>query len=369
MPANLTRRDFSAALLVAAALPRLALAQTTPKALRFGVFSLFQPQQLLLESAQPLLLHLDATLLLVSPEAPATRIQISPDHRLTIVANNSPHTVSHLRVTDPSGQAATFTLAVPPPSLHGTIHRRYTATLDLQLDPTNHSLQPLVTLDLEAAVSSIVLAESPAHAPLTYLEVQAIVSRSFLLGANTGHRNFDFCDTTHCQFLREVPPPDSAAATATRNTRGRHLTYEGQPLPAMYSRSCGGRTHTLAELGLPIAHYPYYSVPCEPCLHHPERWRSTISPDAPAPTTERSRIALNRIRGWSALPSNSFTRTPATLEGTGIGHGIGLCQRGAAALAAQGLSYRDILSRFYPNTAIGQPVAMFGWRAARAAND
>ena len=30
-------------------------------------------------------------------------------------------------------------------------------------------------------------------------------------------------------------------------------------LPAMYSRSCGGRTRTLAELGLASCGYPYYA--------------------------------------------------------------------------------------------------------------
>ncbi len=118
----------------------------------------------------------------------------------------------------------------------------------------------------------------------------------------------------------------------------------------MYSRSCGGHTHNLAELGLPTAPYPYYSVTCEPCLHHPERWRSTLNPDAPTPTTERARIALDRIQGWSALPSNTVTCTPTTIEG--IGHGIGLCQRGAATMAAQGVDHHNILAHFYPNTTI-----------------
>jgi peptidoglycan hydrolase-like amidase len=364
MPTNLTRRHFTATLLAAATFPRRSFAQTTSKTLRFGVFSLFHPQQLLIDSSQPLLLHLDTTLLLVAPETPATRIQIAANNHLAVIANNTTHTIRHLRVTSPSGQPATFTLAVPPPSLHGTIHRQYTATLDLQawqlhpmnealqLHSTSHALQPVLTLDLESAVSSIVLAESPAQAPLAYLQAQAIVSRSFLLAATTGHRDFDFCDTTHCQFLREAPPPNSAAAQAAFDTRGQHLTYEGQPLPAMYSRSCGGRTHTLAELGLPAAPYPYYSVPCEPCLHHPERWRSTIHPDNPLPTTERARLALDHLHGWSALPSNTFTRTPTILEGTGIGHGIGLCQRGAATLATQGIDQRNLLAHFYPNTAV-----------------
>jgi stage II sporulation protein D len=40
------------------------------------------------------------------------------------------------------------------------------------------------------------------------------------------------------------------------------------------------------------------------------------------------------------------------LEGTGQGHGIGLCQSGAKAVAADGADFRQSLSHYYPNTTI-----------------
>ena len=52
------------------------------------------------------------------------------------------------------------------------------------------------------------------------------------------------------------------------------------------------------------------------------------------------------------MPSNSFVRTGQSVEGVGIGHGIGLCQRGAAAIAVEGADYQHILDYFYPNTEI-----------------
>lgn len=42
------------------------------------------------------------------------------------------------------------------------------------------------------------------------------------------------------------------------------------------------------------------------------------------------------------------------LRGRGFGHGVGLCQFGADGLARQGLSYRDILARYYPGARIEQ---------------
>jgi peptidoglycan hydrolase-like amidase len=352
---KLSRRDFTARLLAAVASPPLTLAQNNREHIRFGVFSLFEPQQLLLQSAQPLLLHLDRNLILIRPEDPATSIRTAPGKRFEVIHNGTTHDSTTLSVTSISGEATTFTLAVPPPSLHGTISRQYAATLELQIHPTSHVLQPVITMDRESAVASIVLAESPAHAPLAYLQAQAIVSRSFLLAGVSGHSGFDFCDTTHCQLLREVPPPDSLVTRAALQTRSLHLTYDGQSFPAMYSRSCGGHTHTLADLGLPVGIYPYFSVVCDVCLHHPERWQRTIDSLLEPPHTERARLALDRIHGWSALPSGTFERTSAGIEGVGIGHGIGLCQLGAAALAAQGSEYHTLLAHFYPNTVVASP--------------
>jgi SpoIID/LytB domain protein len=38
------------------------------------------------------------------------------------------------------------------------------------------------------------------------------------------------------------------------------------------------------------------------------------------------------------------------LHGQGWGHGVGLCQIGAAVMASQGYTYKEILSHYYPET-------------------
>jgi peptidoglycan hydrolase-like amidase len=345
-PASLNRRHFIAGLAAVVTLPRLAFAQVSRQTLRFGVFSLFAPQSLLVESAQSLLLHLDRQLVLVSPTAPATLILAASDGGFKIIANRTTYLASSIQLTSAANEATIFTLAVPQPSLHGTIRRQFTGTLDIQ--QTGTALQPVVSMNIESATASIVQAESPADAPMSYLRAQAIVSRSFLLAAITGHRGFDFCDTTHCQFLRELPLASSSAAIATHETRSQRLVYAGHTLAAMYSSSCGGHTRTLVELGLPVSGYPYYAVACEPCMRNPERWSRAAQ--LKSGLTERDRLANNRIRGWAALPSGVYTRTADGLVGVGIGHGLGLCQRGAAALAVQGRDHHQLLSHYYPNT-------------------
>lgn len=259
---------------------------------------------------------------------------------------------SKLTVSGRDGEAVDFVLAVP-----GRILRRYHGTLEIR--PSAGILTAVVTTDRETAVASIVAAESSPDAPLEAQKAQAVATRSYLAAGSARHRDFDFCDTTHCQFLREPPAPGSAAARAAAATQGLVLAYDSRPIAAMYTRSCSGRTRTPAELGLSAASYPYFSVECAHCRTHPVRWSRRIStPDAASLRTsdEPSRLNLDRRLGWSVVPSNDFVARndngQVLLEGKGEGHGIGLCQSGAKAMAQTGADFRQILSHYYPNTMI-----------------
>ncbi len=351
-----TRRRFArnctgaTALFLSRRIPSQALPSTHHTAtLRFGIFSLFQPQRLRLQSDEPLLLFFDEELPVLLQPASDLSIQFSARSRLTLQWAGRSITVSRLRATATSGESAIFSLAVPPPALHGTITRSFSGTLDVSATP--RFLQPVVIMQREDALACIVYAESAPDAPAACLAAQAIVSRSFLHAAHTRHTGFDFCDTTHCQFLSEAPSTSSPVRLALQQTQKLCLVANGRPLAAMYSRSCSGRTHTLAELGLPAGAYPYYSVACEYCQRHPERWLRSL-PHGDLPLIESGRLAYNRIHGWAALPSISFTQYANGITGHGIGHGLGLCQRGAAAMAKAGLSAQQILTHYYPNTGI-----------------
>ena len=59
----------------------------------------------------------------------------------------------------------------------------------------------------------------------------------------------------------------------------------------------------------------------------------------------------------SHLKSSAFEveRDPAgawVLRGRGWGHGVGLCQIGAAVMADRGFGYRQILQHYYPGATI-----------------
>jgi stage II sporulation protein D len=174
------------------------------------------------------------------------------------------------------------------------------------------------------------------------------------------HHSFDFCDTTHCQFLRSPPAAQAAAFQAATATRGLVLAYKDEVFAAMYSSSCGGRTHSLEELGLPVRGYPYFGVTCDYCRRHPQKWVAEIT-DADAASltgTESSRLKLARRLGWKVVPSNSYSSRRegggVLFEGVGVGHGIGLCQRGATDMARNGATFQKILEHYYPNAEVRQ---------------
>ena len=66
-------------------------------------------------------------------------------------------------------------------------------------------------------------------------------------------------------------------------------------------------------------------------------------------------LKIRRALSPSHLKSSAFSveRDPAgafVLRGRGWGHGVGLCQIGAAVMAANGYDYRQILQHYYPGT-------------------
>jgi len=198
-----------------------------------------------------------------------------------------------------------FLLEIP-----GVLRRRYLGNLTITSD--GNLLRAVVSMDREVAVSSIVGAELPlATTPLAALAAQAVAVRSFLCAARyPRHGEAQFCDTTHCQFLRAPAAAGSPADQAVRLTHGLVLKAESSMIPAQYSAACGGRTDS-AEMD----HYRYRSVICEPCRRN---------------------------------------YTPRR------GHGLGLCQTGAIGLAQAGWRWQEIAGKYYPGLVIGSVISNIG---------
>jgi stage II sporulation protein D len=278
-------------------------------------------------------------------------LYLEGDH-VRVRSRNDAFVATDAHLAGAGGNASDFLLAVP-----GRLARPYRGRLDVEC--RIDELVAVVDMDLETAVASAVAAESEPGASLEALKAQAVATRSYYLASRLRHGQIDFCDTTHCQFLREPPPPQSLAAQAALATRGLALFYDGAPVPALFTGSCGGRTRTLAEVGLAPAPYPYFSVPCHYCMEHSPQWQARLEADAAATLanhSEAGRLRLGRIVGWDVVPGNNYETQPqgdeVLVEGRGKGHGVGLCQMGAAWMARQGRSFQEILAFYYPNTLV-----------------
>jgi SpoIID/LytB domain protein len=67
-------------------------------------------------------------------------------------------------------------------------------------------------------------------------------------------------------------------------------------------------------------------------------------------------LEIRRILSDSHLQSSAFdvemNSDKVILHGSGWGHGVGLCQIGAAVMASKGYDYRQILEHYYPCSVI-----------------
>jgi len=229
------------------------------------------------------------------------------------------------------------------------------------------------------------------------------------------HSRFDVCADDHCQRYQGITRAHNPnVRKAIEATRGMMLTYEGDVCDARFSKCCGGRSELFENCWQPV-HFPYLeSVECPYCDTRDQEllgrllnsydlatknfhnWKERIPADfisqnilrktghdlgqitdmepldrGPSGRITRLRISgtkktmifgkeleIRRILSTSHLYSSAFeVEKPAdgrefVLHGWGWGHGVGMCQIGAAVMATQGHSYTEILSHYYPNAQI-----------------
>ena len=245
-------------------------------------------------------------------------------------------------------------------------------------------------LRLEDYVAGVVAGEMPPSFPVEALKAQAVAARSYALtrkleAQRTG-KPWDISAGVLTQVYQGRHSP--AARAAAEATLGEVLVLGMEPVEAYFHSVCCGQTESgLAALGRDL---PYLTpVDCGECDDVPgARWRREFSAaelgraaglggaaDAvrvtsrtPTGRAERVEIArgdrtaalsaadLRQRLGFSRLPSLAFDVSPFAggfaFEGTGLGHGAGMSQHGAAGMARAGSTYREILAHYYPGTEV-----------------
>ena len=260
-------------------------------------------------------------------------------------------------------------------------------------------------LAIDDYLCNVVSAEMPATYETAALEAQAIVARTYTIykALNKKHENADICDDSKC-CQAWISKEDRMACwdesdrdanwqkvcNAVNNTKGKIITYNNLPINAFFHANSGGST----EIPINVwggTDYPYlqsvetsgeegYSqFLSEVTLFKEDLFNklkdvySDISINFDnnedikiLEYTETGRVKTVKFGNYNL--SGTETRKILDLKSTnfqitkegdnykftvkGYGHGVGMSQTGADALAKQGKNYEEIIKHFYSGVEI-----------------
>lgn len=279
--------------------------------------------------------------------------------------------------------------------------KQYRGSIEVNLK--SGVLQLVSIVNLEDYLPGVLTGEMPASYPDEAQKAQAVAARTYTLCALHRHSSsgYDLCDDAHCQCYDGVLREKPRSTAAVLATRGEVLTYKGKLASVMYCADCGGITESYAD-----AHdrdIPYLPSVVEPSGIGHQSWeRSYKLTDLAAKltaagvkeadglqkitiakasssgrvlqfeitgakgTTTITGLKMRNALGRDGIKSTLLTIDTSvdgivTFKGKGWGHGIGLCQVGAGALAAPPFNYNygQILQHYYPGTVLSKlPVAI-----------
>ena len=289
---------------------------------------------------------------------------------------------------------------------HTPVWRHYRGTLTVRRDP-NNTLYVINTVPLEDYLYGVVPAEIGAHVPREAMKAQAVAARTYAL-KNRGKfawDGFDLDDTTRCEGYDGWDGETSGSDAAVDATRGLVLTYHGALIDAPYSTDSGGMTacdptcpYLQAVRDAPNTHAPDYAADEKyhtwTLTYTPAKLQTALSRDPLTQVTEFAALLLDgfdasgrittatvigadgttkkvtgaqlrRILGYDVLRSTMVKLTVQPdgsyeFQGRGWGHGLGMSQEGAVAMASPPYKKNcmDILRHYYVGTTLA-PAAAF----------
>ncbi|MBK7864514.1 MAG: SpoIID/LytB domain-containing protein [Archangiaceae bacterium] len=269
-------------------------------------------------------------------------------------------------------------------------------------------LRFVTEVDVEDYLPSVISIEAEGFPPVG-LEVQAVVSRTFALASRSRHKDdgFDVCDLAHCQIYRGLEDVQPTADEAVKRTRGEVLLLGGIGLkPAFFHSACGGHTSRAGDVfgegaegvGPGISDAAKDGPACKDTPDF--KWSFEVergemakglglSPEGSAFEPLRRDAAgrvlelkafnrryrgnefmsvMGRAFGWQSLRSMKVTAEEVDnlirFSGVGLGHGVGLCQMGARAMALKGASRSRFSRSTSPTARCGCPESGSGERFA-----
>lgn len=250
---------------------------------------------------------------------------------------------------------------------------------------------------VEDYLYGVVPKEMPPSWNAEALRAQSVAARTFALKNRKRHsaEGFDLCSTSHCQVYEGMSAETRTTTAAVDSTHGEVLFYKGAIMDALFHTDSGGMTESSEYVwGSSV---PYLRSVAEVQMQT-QPWNRTVSmsefvqklekngraigtlkevrlspltvgkgssdrsPSGRVRSAEfvgtKGRITLsgNDLRSTFSLPSTLFSirvgKTDINFSGYGSGHGLGLSQWGAQALADKGKSYKDILFHYYTDVTL-----------------
>jgi len=303
--------------------------------------------------------------------------------RVLLAANVDPARV----VADPSG--ATF-------SYSGKTYRGGPSVIQ----GSDHRPALVATLPIDAYLYGVVPLEIGRAWPDAALAAQAIVARTYALSHRVTGREYDLVANTADQVWGGLDAESAQTNAAVDATEGQLVTYAGGLATVFYSSSCGGHTADASTLW-GGANLPYLrGVPDPFCVTSSpyNDWTATTTIGALVAALGTKASALGAIQSISLEPPPADLRpgvriigslgtmvvssaqarrslgpnlirsslwhnltvlgdptqagTSLRIEGSGSGHGVGLCQWGARVMAQQGHTPREIVNFYFPGTLV-----------------
>lgn len=250
---------------------------------------------------------------------------------------------------------------------------------------------------IEEYLAGVVAGEMDPSWPREALAAQAIVARTFTLEridrASGVLRRNAHASTDEQEFQAyDASRVNRNIRDAINATRGMVMVYNGQYAKAWFSANAGGKTATAREgLNYTETEVPYLSSVNSPDDQDPNlNWEETftgeeirqavrevsgqlpgdfrsiritkkgpsgraveLSIDSVTVNAAELRITLGSDRMRSTLIRDiKVSDSGVTFRGRGFGHGVGMSQWGAKALAEDGKSAEEIIEYYYPGVTI-----------------
>jgi stage II sporulation protein D len=268
----------------------------------------------------------------------------------------------------------------------------------LEIIRVGEALAVVNEVPLEEYLVGVVRAETGDRWPAEALRAQAIVARTYatyhrVIATAAGKPFHLVASTAHQMFAGHVTAASPAWA-AVRETAGQVILWEGEVFPAFYHAESGGYTEdprtVFAAPNMPglsavrcdfsagSPHF-YWSLDLrladlsETLRRHDAGVGAVTAIDVVerSPSLRAATVVVRGTRGAVQLRGNDFRRMVgyetlrstlfavvvdrgwARFSGRGYGHGVGMCQWGAKAMAEQGHTARQILEFYYPGTTFG----------------